>query len=64
MGLAALTEIFLEVGAKKVITADGPAYGITGEHVFKTSWSERRWKRQEAKYLIEMGQITFSSNRF
>ncbi len=37
MALAALTEIFLEAGAKKVITADGPAHGITGEHMFKAS---------------------------
>jgi len=33
--LGALTEIFLEAGAREVITADGPAHGITGEHMFQ-----------------------------
>jgi uncharacterized protein (DUF362 family) len=35
--LAGLTELFLEAGAKKVITAESPAHGITGEHMFKTT---------------------------
>jgi uncharacterized protein (DUF362 family) len=37
MVLAALTELFLEAGAKRVITADGPAHGITGEHMFEST---------------------------
>lgn len=37
MVLAALTELFLEAGAKRVITADGPAHGITGKHMFENS---------------------------
>jgi uncharacterized protein (DUF362 family) len=37
MVLAALTELFLEAGAKKVITADGPVHGITGEYMFKST---------------------------
>jgi uncharacterized protein (DUF362 family) len=37
MVLAALTELFLEAGAKRVITADGPAHGITGKHMFEAS---------------------------
>jgi uncharacterized protein (DUF362 family) len=35
--LAALTELFLEAGAKKVITADGPAHGISAEYMFKST---------------------------
>jgi uncharacterized protein (DUF362 family) len=33
--LGALTEIFREAGAREVIVADGPAHGITGEHMFQ-----------------------------
>lgn len=32
--LGALTEIFLKAGAMEVIAADGPAHGITAEHMF------------------------------
>lgn len=35
--LAGLTEIFLGAGAKKVITADGPAHGITGQHMLEST---------------------------
>ena len=35
--LAALTELFLEAGAKKVITAESPAHGITSEYMFKST---------------------------
>ena len=35
--LAALTELCLEAGAKRVITADGPAHGITGTHMFEAT---------------------------
>ena len=37
MVLAALTELFLEAGAKKVITADGPAHGISGEYMLEST---------------------------
>ena len=37
MVLAALTEIFLEAGAKRVITGDGPAHGITGEYMLENT---------------------------
>lgn len=37
MVLAALTELFLEAGARKVITAEGPAHGITGEYMFQAT---------------------------
>jgi uncharacterized protein (DUF362 family) len=37
MVLQALTEVFLEAGAKRVITADGPAHGITGEYMFEAT---------------------------
>ncbi len=37
MVLAALTELFLEAGAKRVITADGPAHGLTGEYMFEAT---------------------------
>jgi len=37
MVLAALTELCLEAGAKRVITADGPAHGITGKHMFEAT---------------------------
>lgn len=35
--VSALTELFLEAGAKKVITAESPAHGITSEYMFKST---------------------------
>lgn len=35
--LGALTELFLEAGSKKVITAEAPAHGISGEYMFKAA---------------------------
>jgi uncharacterized protein (DUF362 family) len=35
--LAALSELFLEAGAKKVVTAESPAHGITSEYMFKAT---------------------------
>ena len=37
MVLAALTEILIEAGAKRVITADGPAHGITGQYMLEST---------------------------
>ena len=37
MVLQALTEVFLEGGAKRVITADGPAHGITGQYMLEST---------------------------
>jgi hypothetical protein len=36
-GRGEATELFLEAGGKEVITADGPAYGITGAIVLLAS---------------------------
>ncbi len=38
--LEALTELFLAAGAKKVITADGPAHGITGKYMLESTGIE------------------------
>jgi uncharacterized protein (DUF362 family) len=35
--LGALTEIFIEAGAREVIAADGPAHGITSEYMFQST---------------------------
>jgi uncharacterized protein (DUF362 family) len=35
--LSALTELFLEAGAKRVLTADGPAHAIKGSYMFEAS---------------------------
>lgn len=37
MVLGALTEVLLEAGAKKVITGDGPAHGITGDYMLQAT---------------------------
>jgi uncharacterized protein (DUF362 family) len=37
MVLGALTELFLDFGAKKVITAEAPAHGISGNYMFEAS---------------------------
>jgi uncharacterized protein (DUF362 family) len=53
--LAALTELFLEAGVKKVITADGPAHGITGEYMFRTTGVKEAVEKVggEVSYLDE-----------
>lgn len=43
--LEALTELFLEAGAKKVITGDGPAHGITGRHMLESTGVEAAVKK-------------------
>lgn len=59
MVLAALTELFLEAGAKRVITGDGPAHGITGEYMFKTTGVKEAVERVggEVSYLDEEDYI-------
>lgn len=53
--LTALTELFLEGGAKKVITADGPAHGITGEYMFRATGVKEAVEKVggEVSYLDE-----------
>ena len=43
--LQALTELFLEAGAKKVITADGPAHGISGKYMLESTGIEAAVKK-------------------
>jgi len=35
--MAALTELFIDAGAKKVITTESPAHGITSEYMFRST---------------------------
>lgn len=57
--MGALTEIFVEAGAKEVIVADGPAHGITAEYMFKNTGVQEAVEKAGGKvcYLDEADYV-------